>query len=363
MAGAQDAAPRFCVVPVKDGTPTDKDIGQAWRMVSKLVMLPGVPRPVIYALNRGGVWTIDATRSFVPFGGEFPSNLLSDHFERDPNTGRIVGISRARGVFALDPEETQFKKLHPVGDKEKLRHPYSIEFIPRMKSFVIADSHGLFVLDRNGALTALPVSDRAALRIPFRTLDLPSFGALLINAQDSHLVVRFDDGTIVKVATLDRYDYPSDVTVGPDGTLAVRGNKRSYVVKLDRPPIGPIVQRKSFAIEQERMIMRLRRFDASRLGTALQRLPFDQAKEPIEALADMPASRATLIFTGASAYALDDAGNVTEIAGARGVGHSQVGVGLGIIPVRNEMIVLGSNALFLILDTRFAGPDACRTPG
>lgn len=361
-AGAQER-PRFCIVPVQNGTPTDKDVGDAWRMASKVVMLPGVPRPVIYAYNRGGVWTIDQTRSFVPFGGEFPANPLMDSFVRDPDTGRIVGIDRFPGVFALDPGDTQFKKLHAAGDKETLRHPYSIEFIPRFKGYVIADANGLFLLDREGHLSLLPVSDRAVLLTPFRTFDLPAFGALLINAKDSQIVIRFDDGEVVKATSLDRGDYPSEVTVLPDGTLSVRGNKRSYTVRLGRALIGPVVQRQSFAVEPAKSIMRLNHFDASRLGPALQRLPFDPDNDPIEALSDMPESKATLIFTKASAYALEDSGAITEVAGARTTGRSLVGVGLGIIPVRNEMIVLGGNALYLLLDTRFAGATACRAPG
>ena len=66
---------RLCVVPVRDGTPTTADVSNAWRMVFKVLMLPGVPRPVIYPLNRGGVWTIDEHCRYVPFGGEFPAGL------------------------------------------------------------------------------------------------------------------------------------------------------------------------------------------------------------------------------------------------------------------------------------------------
>src|SRR5215472_7943023 len=87
----------FCVVPVRGGTPTEKDVNQAWRMVPVVITLPGVSRPIIYAYNRGGVWTIDETRAFVPFGGEFPSSPLHDQIARDPDTGRFVGVNNALG--------------------------------------------------------------------------------------------------------------------------------------------------------------------------------------------------------------------------------------------------------------------------
>src|SRR5260370_21727694 len=72
MADQGPSSP-FCIVPVGNGAPTDKDYNQAWRMMDKIITLPGVPRPIIYAINRGGVWTIDENRAFVPFGGEFRS--------------------------------------------------------------------------------------------------------------------------------------------------------------------------------------------------------------------------------------------------------------------------------------------------
>lgn len=68
-------------------------------MTDKIITLPGVPRPIIYAINRGGVWTIDESRAFVPFGGEFPLNIFFDKIARDPETARFIGVTAARGVF------------------------------------------------------------------------------------------------------------------------------------------------------------------------------------------------------------------------------------------------------------------------
>ena len=144
LAGAQPA-PRFCVVAVKDGTPTERDINQAWRMLTRVVMLPGVPHPVIYAMNRDGVWTIDENRAFVPYGGDFPSSYVSDRFVRDPGAGRILGLNSALGLFSLDRGETQFKKLH-AADANPLKHPTSASFIPRMNGFVVSDTTGLYLL-------------------------------------------------------------------------------------------------------------------------------------------------------------------------------------------------------------------------
>lgn len=177
----QASSSPFCIVPVRNGAATEKDHNQAWRMMDKVIMLPGVPRPIIYAIDRGGVWTIDENRAFVPFGGEFPQNIFWDKLAHDPEAGRFVGVNARGGVFALDPGETQFKKLYGVSNAA-LRHPYSVEFIPRFNGFVISDPSGLYLLDSTGALKPLPVYSRISTGIPFAVFDLPAFGALLINA-------------------------------------------------------------------------------------------------------------------------------------------------------------------------------------
>jgi hypothetical protein len=382
VAQAQPA-PRFCVVPVKDGTPTEKDINQAWRMIGKVVMLPGVPRPVIYPANRGGVWTIDETRAFVPFGGEFPSNSIWDRLVLDPDTGRVLGVSNVLGLFALDRGETQFRKLY-AADGKPLKHPYSASFIPRMKGFVVSDSNGLFLLNRAGELSALPVSDRTMLATPFKAYDIPAFNGLLINASGSNVnalpfaVVRFDDGQIVRGPTLDRNDSISKVEVTPEGTLSLSGGTRMYAMEINPRPTGQIVQGQSFEIEGERKAVRRDRLEAPSIGKVLNiqrrngvyemqgdtrkgiKLPFDPSQEPIEQAAEMPDSKIVLIFTLNAVYTLDADSNVSEVAGSRDVGRTPLSPINGIIPVRNEMIVLGANALHLVLDTRVAGEAACR---
>lgn len=370
----------FCVVPVRGGTPTEKDVNEAWRMVSVVITLPGVSRPIIYAYNRGGVWTIDETRAFVPFGGEFPSSPLQDHIARDPDTGRFVGVNSALGVFALDPGETQFRKLHGVSPT-LLRHPYSIEFIPRFRGFVINDANGLFLLDRDGGLTPLPINNRAVLQNHFKSFDLPAFNALVINAQDSHTVVRFDDGEVVHVATFDRYDFVLGVTVEPNGTLSLRGAKKTQNVRLSRAPIEPIVQGQSFVIERSRVQISRGRLEAPSIGKTIVMqataglselkpdgavplaLPFDPAKERINSLIEMPQYKAVLIFTKASAYALQPEGPVTEILGAREAGVSPLAAPVAVIPRSNEIIFLGQNSLNLLLDSRISGGAACRASG
>jgi hypothetical protein len=345
-------------------------------MVSKVITLPGVPRPIIYPYNRSGVWTIDENRAFVPFGGEFPSNPIHDQIARDPDSGRFVGINNALGIFALDPGQSQFRKLYSLSDA-LLRHPYSVEFIPRFKGFVISDARGLYLLDRAGGLSPLPIADHATLRIPFRAFDLPTFNALVINAQDSSAVVRYDDGEIVRVATLDSGDFVLRITVETDGSVSLHGNKKTHTVRLSRAPMEPMVQGRSFVIGEVPLRESRARLDAPSIGKTIVMnsksglaergpsgttpitLPFDPAEEPIESIMELPEYSAVLILTRASAYALQDKGSVTEIPGARDAGFSRLSVIVRLIPVRQEAIFLGRNSLNLLLDRRISGEAAC----
>jgi hypothetical protein len=376
------AEPRLCVVPVKDGTPADNDINRAWRLLAKVIMLPGVQRPVIYPANRAGAWTIDDTHTFVPFGDVFPSNIDEDRFVRDPGTGRILGLNKILGLFALDRGEHQFRRLY-AADANPLKQPGSAAFIPRMNGFVISDATGLHLLDGAGALSPLIVSDRAMLGVPTRVYDLPAFNALLVSATGTrpdalpYAVVRFDDGQLVRGPTFDRNDTITRIDLQPDGTLLLSGGARTYHMEISPRPSIPTAQTESFEIMPERRAVRRDRLEAPSIGKSLAierrnglfdvrdgkrkpiELPFDVAKEPVEQAAEMPESKIVLLFTPNAIYALDAAGNVNEIAGSRTVGRTQLSFVQGIIPVRNEMMVLGASALHLVLDTRFAGEEAC----
>lgn len=376
---AEAASPPFCIIPVRNGTPTDKDHNEAWRMMDKIVTLPGVPRPIIYAINRGGVWTIDENRAFVPFGGDFPLNIFWDRIARDPETGRFIAVTAWRGVFALDPGETQFRKLYGASEAP-FQHPYSVEFIPRFKGFVIADASGLYLLDRAGALEPLPIIGLSAKAIPFTVFDLPAFDALVINAsvQGPVVLVRYDDGQTILSTTLKPHDFIRNVAVEIDGTISIRTQFDRRSLWLNPAPRTPIVQGKSFVVEETPVHMGTDRTEAQSIGKIIVRnpnsglselrpsgsvsiaLPFDPVAEPIKEMVDVPEYKAVLIITNASAYALQDDGSVSEIRGAREVGVSPLTESrIRLIPLRNETIFLGRNSVNLLVDTRISGEAAC----
>lgn len=378
--GLAEQAPSspFCIVKVQNGVPTEKDHNQAWRMMDKIIMLPGVLRPIIYAIGREGAWTIDENRTFIPFGGEFPQNIFWDKIARDPETGRFVGVNAGGGVFALDPGEKQFTKLYGVS-KAALQHPYSVEFIPRFNGFVVSDPSGLYLLDRAGALKPLPLVSLTSTGIPFAVFDLPAFGALLINAsiQGPAVVVRYDDGQAVVPISLKRYDFVRGITVEADGSISVRTQFDHRSVRLSRTPNAPIAQGQSFVVDERLVRVGTARIEARSIGKVIAKdpnlglaelgpagpvpiaLPFDPVQEPIEAMVDMPAYSAVLIITTASAYMLRENGGVSEIRGAREVGVSPItALKIRLIPVRNETIFLGRNSINLLVDTRISGEAA-----
>ena len=360
--------------------PTEKDNNEAWRMISKFVSVPGIPQPIIYAINRGGVWTIDENRKFALFGGEFPANMFWDHLARNPNTGHVVGVNAGRGVFAIDPHQTQFRKLYGVSEGP-LRHPYSIEFIPRLKGFVISDASGLYLLDDEDALKPLPLVDFSQTGTPFAVFDLPAFDALLVNADVERaptLIVRYDDGHAIVSATLRRFDFVRNITVNADSSVKVKSQFDERTIHLTRSPRQPGVQGETFVIDEHRREIGRTGITATSLGKTFVNdlksglsistsggltpvaLPFDTSHEPIESLVELSGFKVVLIFTRSSAYALLEDGAVSEIRRVREFGVSPLTAStIHFIPERNEAVFLGQNSWSLLIDTRISGEHAC----
>src|ERR1700738_5002411 len=107
-----DASDRFCIVPVKEGAPAEKDIGATWRLAGDMFRIPGLPGPVFTPVNRGGQWTIDAERKLVPYQGPFPHSFLDKgNFVVEPWSQRGVAVSYGAGVSVLRPDTGQFASI------------------------------------------------------------------------------------------------------------------------------------------------------------------------------------------------------------------------------------------------------------
>jgi hypothetical protein len=377
---------RLCVVPVLNGAPTNLDNDSAWDMAQKVLMLPGIAKPVIYPGLRPGVWTIDDRGRFVPFGGEFPRSWLWDSYARDPATGRILGSNQHLGVFAIKPGETRFSRV-VAADGKKLTGFVVTAFIERFGKFILTRGKDLYTFDRDNVLAPFPFDDPSDGPKFHHVRDVPAIDALAVISEYVHwreaLYPRFNDGGIKRMLDFD--ETIRDVTIPPSGNvLVVRTNRTTHRLALPRPPHA--VTREQTRIEEPllrwvkmpskkygRFVYRLA---ASSIGKTLLysrrglfelsaargivpvALPFDPKTETINAVAELPASHLVVIITTAGVYALDGAGAITRVPGGQRVGHS-LGQSKGIIPVHNEMLLLGARALFLIADWTLFGDDAC----
>ena len=121
----------LCLVPVKNGKPTKADFYQSFRLTFKVVSLRGLNGPIIFPLNRGGVWTIDPAGAYVPFGGDFP-NHFQDQYASDttsegkchrplaPDIGRVPvhaseveNVLRCRNMIPI-ADATDFEGLRDM---------------------------------------------------------------------------------------------------------------------------------------------------------------------------------------------------------------------------------------------------------
>lgn len=229
-----------CTVPVRNGHPTDEDFGQSFRMISKFVMLPGVRRPVLYPWRRNGAWTIDDQDTFVPFPGEFPSNSIHDSFERDPKSGRIIGVG-FEGVFAIEPGEIEFRSIIRKGELD-IKDPRPTTFIPRLSGFMFLALNGLYMVDQNLNTSHLRLDNPPALINPGDIVDLPGLEAVLINDK-SRVYIRTDDGHSVLLASLESWDFLTNATVGPSGdTILLESYRNAFEVKILRAHDGTIME-------------------------------------------------------------------------------------------------------------------------
>jgi hypothetical protein len=351
---------------------------------------------VIYPASRGGVWTIDETRSFVPFGGSFPNNPYFDYFAQDARTGRVVGVG-SNGAFVIDRGETTFRRLEP-STSTIVKRPRAVAFIPRYNGFVISDSEGLKLIEAGGEVRGLPTIGEPTLAGAPAVFDAAPLDAILVTA-NREAVLRYDDGRLVEVARLGQHDFITGVQVSDDTKwLTIKtGFSDIYVrfvfgypLKLwastayHPPPDEFAVRLGGVEVLSGSPFERLNgphrnRLTARSIGLTflyddhalfqvspdgnLQpvSLPFDPAVDRISMLAEMPASKAVIVFSRAGAYVVEPRGGVQLVRASEGV-FGEYGLPFkGIVPLRNEMLVEGRRSLYMILDQSISGSSACES--
>ncbi|WP_146260158.1 hypothetical protein [Rhizobium tubonense] len=222
----------LCLIPVKNGEPTKADVYQSFRLTSKVVTVSGLGRPIIFPLNRGGVWTINAAGAFVPFGGDFP-NHYQDEYATDTSTGDVVGVSWKLGVFRLRPGETQFERLY-AADGKPFVHPVSAAYVARLGGTAISDNSGLYLLRPSGQVEQLYWDTRIGGKSPGRVFDLPELKLLLFTAE-GYIYARDDRGNLT---VFDRgFEGIEAARVTPDRHIFLKRNEQNVIVSW--PPLDP----------------------------------------------------------------------------------------------------------------------------
>ncbi|WP_326893462.1 hypothetical protein U8P73_31115 (plasmid) [Rhizobium beringeri] len=215
----------LCLVPVKNGQPTKDDIYQSFRLTSKVVAVTGLNRPIIFPSNRGGVWTIDGSGAYVPFGGDFPNHYL-DEYASDAS-GDVIGVSWKLGVFRLRAGSKEFERLY-AADGKPFIHPFSTAYVERLGGTVISDNSGLYLLRPSGAVERLRWDESVGGKSPGRVFDLPELRLLLFTAE-GYVYAGDDEGNL---SIFDKgFDGVEAARVTDDGNIFLkRGQAEGEVV-------------------------------------------------------------------------------------------------------------------------------------
>lgn len=247
-ASAQGAGPRFCVVPVKDGAPTEADVWQTWRMSRISFRIPGLPALVFTPTNRKGQWTIDPGRRLVPYRGPYPHSYLDkENWVREPWSSRIVAVTYLGGVSVLRPGADHFDLLAPGQNADGRYVGYGpIQALPRRQMTVVILRGSPFVVGETALQPWLPLSDLAAhgIRGISRLYDAPSLAATIVVDTDSELHVLTDDDRWFHVGNVNKDDYGRVFNTRDAGASVFLGQKSVVVIrKKDASPVGYSAER------------------------------------------------------------------------------------------------------------------------
>jgi hypothetical protein len=207
IASAQ-TSDRFCIVPVKNGAPTEKDLNAAWRLSGEVFLIPGLPGPVFTPLNRGGQWTINAERTLVPYQEVFPRGFL-DRFLIEPWSGRVVAVGYGTGVSVLRPDTGRFAAIEN-DDRHSGQISLGPFLLPRKKLTVVVSGKGLPKVVEDRSLRAWMSEEEMAahgIRGIYSIHDAPSVSATVIVDLDRNIHVVSDDGQWQTIGSIGKNDY------------------------------------------------------------------------------------------------------------------------------------------------------------
>lgn len=213
IAEAADA----CLTPVLDGRPTQADVGQAFRMVSNVAVLPGDDRPWLQAYNRRGQWTIDAEGRYVPFPGP-DAGGFGLTFVNEATTGR--NIAAHDGALLVADRTRGFTPLAKVSDD----HDWPALLRAERLDLTLVMTRDAVLRLRGDVVEPWAERSQVGGAGHVQAFDLPALRAILFATSDGALKVRQDDGRWSTVGSLlhdGHRDYVEKVRGGETGATAL----------------------------------------------------------------------------------------------------------------------------------------------
>ena len=189
----------FCIVPALDGEPTEADANDGYRMLRRIVDIPGSLYPVVIPRNRGGFWTLSDGRRLVRRTDSYTKRGIPE-LAIETHSGRVLALGDYDSISVLDPQSGWFETFQ-MPDSFDLGKARRLAYIPRWQATVIAADSGLYRLT-DDRLELLLVANGQAGDAARMIFDVPELGAIAIVTAERELLLRQDDGQIFNLLSL-----------------------------------------------------------------------------------------------------------------------------------------------------------------
>lgn len=316
QALAEDLTNQYCVIPVKNGTPTRDDIGSANRMVSTKWQFPHIPQPIFNPYNRRGVWTITPEREWVSYGKIAPAGFL-DNTETEPWSNRVVLVRHRLkdNLAVLNEGEGEFKVIskEPLDESGRLNGPYVLNSTQE----TVVTSLGIpYTLEIDKLVPWKRYQDFSFIgmgKLKY-IYDAPSIGGVIAIGWGQELL--FHNGNNVeKLGTLLKREYGRVVNVKGENIAAYITAKSIFLIRRDEISGSISLERQDKTGGQKykyiEQFNQLLKYNPSTFGW--ERLTYEGfEKIPVQnnetdsnhagTLVDIPYMKATLVKTQTNLY-------------------------------------------------------------
>jgi hypothetical protein len=170
-------------------------------MVSSTHTFPGFDQPWIFALNRGGQWTIDAEGRYAVFPGSDVTDLFEITHVAEQRSSRVIAavdgdlwlLDRSGGGFSLLPTEGYGQRWASMLRVERL----DLTLVMTLGQILRLSGNRLEPWDETAEVVGAGFAKETAF-------DLPGLRAVLFTTGSGDLRIRRDDGRWFTLGNLSR---------------------------------------------------------------------------------------------------------------------------------------------------------------